>query len=165
MWRLSWNRGGSRLLTWSATWIYLFMSCSVALFLGPLKICIESNLVLDFEKCHFMVTKGIVLGHLISTRGIKVDKAKIDVMSSVSNPASIREVRSFLGHAIHQGFQQDRPTSVQASIERHGLCVRSALCGHISRAKEKTHDHAHPPSTKLGASVQLRIRSSLREAS
>ncbi|RDX77275.1 Retrovirus-related Pol polyprotein from transposon 17.6, partial [Mucuna pruriens] len=63
-----------------------------------LKRCIDTNLVLNFEKCHFMVTEGIVLGHLVSNRGIEVDKAKIDVITSLPNPASVREVRSFLGH-------------------------------------------------------------------
>ena len=37
----------------------------------------EKNLVLNWGKCHFMVQKGIVLGHLISSRGLEVDKAKI----------------------------------------------------------------------------------------
>ncbi|RDY04856.1 Retrovirus-related Pol polyprotein from transposon opus, partial [Mucuna pruriens] len=64
-----------------------------------LKQCIEIDLVLNFEKCHFMVTKGIVLGHLVSSRGIKVDKAKIHIITSLPNLASVREVRSFLGHA------------------------------------------------------------------
>ncbi|RDX85968.1 Retrovirus-related Pol polyprotein from transposon 17.6, partial [Mucuna pruriens] len=64
-----------------------------------LKRCIDTNLVLNFEKCHFMVTEGIMLGHLVSNRGIEVDKAKIDVITSLPNPASMREVRSFLGHA------------------------------------------------------------------
>ncbi|RDX94156.1 Retrovirus-related Pol polyprotein, partial [Mucuna pruriens] len=64
-----------------------------------LKRCIDTNLVLNFEKCHFMVTEGIVLGHLVSNRGIEVDKAKIDIITSLPNPASVREVRSFLGHA------------------------------------------------------------------
>ncbi|RDX80883.1 Retrovirus-related Pol polyprotein, partial [Mucuna pruriens] len=36
-----------------------------------LRKCIKSNLVLNFEKCHFMVIEGIVLGHLVSVRGIK----------------------------------------------------------------------------------------------
>ena len=40
--------------------------------------CIEKNLVLNWEKCHFMVSQGIVLGHIISEKGIEVDKAKID---------------------------------------------------------------------------------------
>ncbi|RDY08446.1 Retrovirus-related Pol polyprotein from transposon 17.6, partial [Mucuna pruriens] len=64
-----------------------------------LKQCIETDLVLNFEKCHFMVTKGIVLGHLVSSQGIEVDKAKTDIITSLHNPASVREVHSFLGHA------------------------------------------------------------------
>ena len=42
--------------------------------------CIEKNIVLNWEKCHFMVNKGIVLGHIISEKGIEVDKAKIDMI-------------------------------------------------------------------------------------
>ncbi|RDX87913.1 Retrovirus-related Pol polyprotein from transposon opus, partial [Mucuna pruriens] len=53
--------------------------------------CIDTNLVLNFEKCHFMVTEGIVLGHLVSNRGIKVDKSKIDIITSLPNPASMQE--------------------------------------------------------------------------
>ncbi|RDX93447.1 Retrovirus-related Pol polyprotein from transposon opus, partial [Mucuna pruriens] len=64
-----------------------------------LKRCIDTNLVLNFEKCHFMVIEGIVLGHLVSNRGIEVDKSKIDIITSLPNPISVREVRSFLGHA------------------------------------------------------------------
>ncbi|RDX85240.1 Retrovirus-related Pol polyprotein, partial [Mucuna pruriens] len=65
--------------------------------------CIETNLVLNFEKCHFIVTKEIVLGHLVSSRGIKVDKAKDNIITSLSNPASMREVRLFLGHVCFYG--------------------------------------------------------------
>ena len=45
-----------------------------------LQCCEESNLVLNWEKCHFMVQEGIVLGHKISKRGIEVDKEKLDVI-------------------------------------------------------------------------------------
>ena len=45
--------------------------------------CIETNLVLNFEKCHFMVEHGIVLGHIISSRGIEVDLAKIASISQL----------------------------------------------------------------------------------
>ena len=70
--------------------------------------CIETNLVLNFEKFHFMVHEGIVLGHLVSSRGIEVNKAKIDVIASLSYPASVWEVRSFLGHAgFYRRFIQD----------------------------------------------------------
>jgi hypothetical protein len=40
--------------------------------------CKEKNLVLNWEKCHFMVKQGIVLGHVISQRGIEVDKVQVD---------------------------------------------------------------------------------------
>ena len=47
-----------------------------------LKRCEETNLVLNWEKCHFMVREGIVLGHKISARGIEVDKAKVEFLRS-----------------------------------------------------------------------------------
>jgi len=46
-----------------------------------LERCEETNLVLNFEKCHFMVEQGIVLGHVISKNGIFVDLSKIDIIS------------------------------------------------------------------------------------
>jgi hypothetical protein len=61
--------------------------------------CKEKNLVLNWEKCHFMVKQGIVLGHVISQRGIEVDKAKVDLISNLSPPHTVKEIRSFLGHA------------------------------------------------------------------
>ncbi|CAN6700840.1 unnamed protein product [Malus baccata var. baccata] len=53
-----------------------------------LKRCVETNLVLNWEKCHFMVTQGIVLGHIISERGIEVDKPKIDLVRYLPSPTS-----------------------------------------------------------------------------
>ena len=61
--------------------------------------CIEKNLVLNWEKCHFMVSQGIVLGHIMSEKGIEVDKAKIDLISKLPSPTNIKTVRQFLGHA------------------------------------------------------------------
>ena len=43
----------------------------------------------NWEKCHFMVTQGMVLGHVISSMGIKVDKSKIDLVRSLSQPTSV----------------------------------------------------------------------------
>ena len=48
-----------------------------------LEICVKVNLVLNWEKCHFMVNQGIVLGHVISDKGIEVDKAKIEVIKDL----------------------------------------------------------------------------------
>ena len=61
--------------------------------------CIEKNLVLNWEKCHFMVNQGIVLGHIISKKGIEVDKAKIEMISKFPSPTNVKTMRQFLGHA------------------------------------------------------------------
>jgi len=46
-----------------------------------------------------MVREAIVLGHLVSKRGIEVDKAKIEVIERLPPLVNIKGIRSFLGHA------------------------------------------------------------------
>jgi hypothetical protein len=73
-----------------------------------LKRCEECNLVLNREKCHFMVQQDIVLGHSISNKGIEVDKARIDIISKLPPPMTTKGVRSFLGHAgFYRRFIKD----------------------------------------------------------
>ena len=73
-----------------------------------LKRCEEKHLVLNWEKCHFMVRDGIVLGHRSSEKGIEVDKAKVEVMMSLQPPKPVKAIRSFLGHAgFYRRFIQD----------------------------------------------------------
>ena len=70
--------------------------------------CIEKNLVLNWGKCHFMVNQGIVLGHIIYERGIKVDKAKVELISKLPFPTNVKIVRQFLGHAgFYRRFIRD----------------------------------------------------------
>ncbi|KAJ9542739.1 hypothetical protein OSB04_029245 [Centaurea solstitialis] len=70
--------------------------------------CEESHLVLNWEKCHFMVREGIVLGHKISKDGLEVDKAKIDTISKLPPSTNIKGVRSFLGHVgFYRRFFKD----------------------------------------------------------
>ncbi|RVW88311.1 Retrovirus-related Pol polyprotein from transposon 17.6 [Vitis vinifera] len=68
--------------------------------------CIEKDLVLNWEKCHFMVRQGIVLGHIISEKGIEVDKAKVELIVKLPSPTTVKGVRQFLGHA---GFYRRAP--------------------------------------------------------
>ena len=64
--------------------------------------------MLNWEKCHFMVKEGIVLGHQISEKGIEVDKAKVEVIEKLPPSISVKGVRSFLGHAgFYRRFIQD----------------------------------------------------------
>ena len=60
----------------------------------------EKNLTLNWEKCHFMVQQGIVLGHVVSKKGIEVYKAKMDLIAHLPPPRSVKDIRSFLGHAV-----------------------------------------------------------------
>nr|GEU99762.1 reverse transcriptase domain-containing protein [Tanacetum cinerariifolium] len=55
-----------------------------------LKMCEDTNLCLNWEKSHFMVKEGIVLGHKISKQGIEVDKAKVDVISKLPHPTTVK---------------------------------------------------------------------------
>ena len=97
----------------------------------------ETNLVLNWEKCHFMVKEGIVLGHRILERGIEVDKAKIETIEKPPPPSSVKGIRSFLGHAgfyrrfIKDFSKIDKPLSnllVQgASFEFDDQCLKAFL--------------------------------------
>jgi hypothetical protein len=68
----------------------------------------EVDLLLNWEKCHFMVKQGIMLEHVISERGIEVDKGKVDTVEQLPPPTEVKSLRSFLGHAgFHIRFIKD----------------------------------------------------------
>ncbi|GJZ88457.1 reverse transcriptase domain-containing protein [Tanacetum coccineum] len=70
--------------------------------------CKDAHLVLNWEKCHFMVKEEIVLRHKVFNAGLEVDKAKIDVISKLPPPTNIKGVRSFLRHAsFYRRFIKD----------------------------------------------------------
>ena len=64
-----------------------------------LQRCQDKNLALNWKKCHFMVTEGIVLGHKISAAGLEVDQAKVAIIKTLLPPTTVKGIRSFLGHA------------------------------------------------------------------
>ena len=73
-----------------------------------LQRCEETSLVLNWEKCHFMIREGIVLGHKISPNGIEIDKAKVEIFKNYLPLNSIKAIRSFLGHAeFYRRFIKD----------------------------------------------------------
>nr|GEV55178.1 reverse transcriptase domain-containing protein [Tanacetum cinerariifolium] len=73
-----------------------------------LKLWEDTNLCLNWEKSHFMVKEGIILGHKISKNGIEVDRTKVDVITKLPHPTTVKGIRSFLGHAgFDRRFIQD----------------------------------------------------------
>nr|CAN62957.1 hypothetical protein VITISV_043655 [Vitis vinifera] len=85
----------------------VFDECLVNLE-AMLNRCIEKDLVLNWEKCHFMVPQGIVLRHIISSQGIEVDKAKVELIVKLPSPTTVKGVRQFLGHArFYRSFIKD----------------------------------------------------------
>nr|GEU56548.1 reverse transcriptase domain-containing protein [Tanacetum cinerariifolium] len=70
-----------------------------------LQRCEDTNLVLNWEKCHFMVKEGIVLGHKISKSGIKVDRAKDDVIAKLSHPTSVKVLSKTMVYTDHSALK------------------------------------------------------------
>nr|GFC40988.1 reverse transcriptase domain-containing protein [Tanacetum cinerariifolium] len=97
-----------------------------------LQRCEDTNLSLNWEKSHFMVKEGIVLGHKTSKNGIEVDRAKIDEIAKLPHPTTVKGVWSFLGHAgFYRRFIQDfskisRPMT--HLLEKNTLFIFSEDC-------------------------------------
>nr|GEV70137.1 reverse transcriptase domain-containing protein [Tanacetum cinerariifolium] len=73
-----------------------------------LKQCEDTNLCLNWEKSHFMVKEGIILDHKISKNEIRVDKAKVDIITKLPHPTTVKGIRSILGHVgFYRRFIQD----------------------------------------------------------
>nr|GEV38876.1 reverse transcriptase domain-containing protein [Tanacetum cinerariifolium] len=73
-----------------------------------LQRCEDTKLCLNWEKSHFMVKEGIFLGHKISKNEIEVDKAKVNVITKLPHPTTVKGVWSFLGHAgFYRRFIKD----------------------------------------------------------
>src|ERR1043165_4331988 len=102
----------------------------------------EKNLVLNWEKCNFMVNEGIVLGHKISERRIEVDKAKIEAIERMPYPRDIKCIRSFLGHAgfyrrfIKDFSQTSRPLT--NSLQKDAPFVFDEDCKEVFEVLKKT---------------------------
>ena len=73
-----------------------------------LQRCQDKNPALNWEKCHFMVTEGIVLGHMISAARLEVDQAKVSIIRNLMPPTTVKGIKSFLGHdGFYRRFIRD----------------------------------------------------------
>nr|GEV79837.1 reverse transcriptase domain-containing protein [Tanacetum cinerariifolium] len=78
------------------TFAYLRMPFGLCNALGTFQRCEDTNLCLNWEKGHFMVKEGIVLGHKISKQGIEVDKAKVDVINKLPHSTTVKGMTRLL---------------------------------------------------------------------
>jgi hypothetical protein len=70
-----------------------------------LQRCKEVDLVLNWEKCQFMVREGIVLGHMVSERGIEIDRAKVEVIEQLPPPVNF----SYIARPLTNLLAKDTP--------------------------------------------------------
>ena len=61
--------------------------------------CKENNLTLNWRKCHYMVQQGNVLDHEIFNKGVKMDKAKVDLIANFPPTENVKDIRSLYGNA------------------------------------------------------------------
>ena len=61
--------------------------------------CQDKNLALNWEKCYFMVTEGIVMGHKIYATGLEVEQTKVSIIETLLPLTTVKGIRSFLRHA------------------------------------------------------------------
>nr|GEW67175.1 reverse transcriptase domain-containing protein [Tanacetum cinerariifolium] len=122
----------------------LFSSCLSHLD-TTLQRCEDTNLVLNWEKSHFMVKEGIVTGHKIYKNGLEVDRAKVNVIAKLPHPMTVKGVRSFLGHVgFYRRFIQDfsniaRPMTHLLEKETPDFAVGTVLGQHKMKHFQPIH--------------------------
>nr|GEW03761.1 reverse transcriptase domain-containing protein [Tanacetum cinerariifolium] len=100
-----------------------------------LKRCENTNLVLNWKKCHFMVKEGIVLGHKISKYEIEIDKAKVDVIAILPHLTSVKGAKNLATDHLsrlenpHQDELEKKEITETFPLETLGMI---AFCGDSS---------------------------------
>nr|GEV08415.1 hypothetical protein [Tanacetum cinerariifolium] len=83
---------------------------------GTFQRCEDTNLCLNWEKSHFMVKEGIVLGHKISKNGIEVNKAKVNVIAKLPHPTTVKEYSIHFLRRLYQSFPDVKKKLTKAPI-------------------------------------------------
>ncbi|GJU77941.1 hypothetical protein Tco_1275011 [Tanacetum coccineum] len=83
--------------------------------------CKQAYLMPNWEKCHFMVTEGIVLGHKVSSVGLEVDKAKIDVIAKLPPPTNGKAIRNHLLRLKNPNLEELRDEDIDDNFPNETL--------------------------------------------
>ncbi|GJT27386.1 reverse transcriptase domain-containing protein [Tanacetum coccineum] len=115
-----------------------------------IKRCEDTNLVLNWEKSHFMVKEGIVLGHKISKSGIEVDRAKVDVIAKLPHPTTVKGVRMDTDHFAKKYLfakKEAKPKTMRwiLLLQEFDVIIRTkkkqkSAADHLSRPLEPSQD-------------------------
>nr|GEZ78786.1 reverse transcriptase domain-containing protein [Tanacetum cinerariifolium] len=80
----------------------------------------DTKLCLNWEKSHFMVKEGIVLGHKISRNGIEVDKAKVDVITKLPHPTTFKDfVNYHTGNFVVKGMSSQQKNKFFKDVKHY----------------------------------------------
>ncbi|XP_074297477.1 uncharacterized protein LOC141628205 [Silene latifolia] len=82
---------------------------------------IEVNLVLNWEKCHFMVNEGVVLGYLVSDKRIQVDRAKVQVIEQLPPPVNVK--RALITTPIIQASDWELPFEIMCDAGDYAVAA------------------------------------------
>nr|GEX28643.1 reverse transcriptase domain-containing protein [Tanacetum cinerariifolium] len=100
-----------------------------------LQRCENTNLRLNWEKSHFMVKEGIVLGHKISKNGIEVDRSKVDVIAKLPHPTTVKGIRSFLEAAILIAPNWDLPFELMCDASDFAIALKYLFAKKDAKAR------------------------------
>ncbi|GJS01598.1 reverse transcriptase domain-containing protein [Tanacetum coccineum] len=102
-----------------------------------LKRCEDTNLSLNWEKSHFMVKEGIVLGHKISKSGIEVDRAKVEVIAKLPHPTTVKVNAEGKNNAAKFRQRDEMPTQTLSKFCAYLLTFGIEFYAAISRHQRK----------------------------
>ena len=133
-----------------------FNSC-LAHLTKILEVCVRKRLLLSWEKSHFMVQEGVVLGHLVLGKCLEVDNAKIEVIQNLPLPVTLRDLRNFLGHVgFYHRFIRDFAN--HSSLQGYGLLHRQRRGARIRDVEARIDRSTDFAKSKLGLTFRDHVR-------
>ena len=107
-----------------------------------LQRCKDKNFAMNWEKCHFMVTEGIVLGHMISAAGLEVDQVKVSIIRNLMPPTTVKGIKSFKHDMLD--FIEDLSEISQKLLDHYADCWKKILSSILMNPARKHLKKSNP---------------------